>query len=380
MELASQLFQLIVYLLLFVTIMRYYSLPLHIVRDVYVTFVSFKERLKGFLRYRVIMANLDRYLHYHCGRYLSSLLCRFPSPSAVSLERDARCVVCHDDIDLTTGKQLLCGHIFHRRCLRSWMEQQQVCPMCREPVDPSGIRQAPQQHQRAAPNVNMQQQQQQQQQPIHQFMGFQMNFGAQPPIFPQQPMPPAQPQQQPQQQAQQQQQQTQGAPVNIPPTQTQDQPSETVAPNPAAPAPAEAPQGPAQAPQAPVQGQATPNIPPYGLGMMPGQMPMGAQGMPVMVVRDAQGHQQILPFTAQQLLLLQQQQQQQMILMQALRLQQSNRELLEQLNELTALNLSEYERIMQRFRQQQQSLSASTATESPSTTQDQQQQTSDTGN
>ena len=33
-----------------------------------------------------------------------------------------------------TGKKLPCGHILHMHCLRSWLERQQVCPICTSPV------------------------------------------------------------------------------------------------------------------------------------------------------------------------------------------------------------------------------------------------------
>jgi len=32
------------------------------------------------------------------------------------------------------AKKLPCGHILHLRCLKSWLERQQVCPTCRRPV------------------------------------------------------------------------------------------------------------------------------------------------------------------------------------------------------------------------------------------------------
>lgn len=47
---------------------------------------------------------------------------------------DATCIICREE--MTTAKKLLCGHLFHVHCLRSWLERQNTCPTCRAPVVP----------------------------------------------------------------------------------------------------------------------------------------------------------------------------------------------------------------------------------------------------
>jgi len=37
-------------------------------------------------------------------------------------------------VPMIPPKKLICGHIFHFHCLRSWLERQQTCPTCRRPV------------------------------------------------------------------------------------------------------------------------------------------------------------------------------------------------------------------------------------------------------
>lgn len=37
---------------------------------------------------------------------------------------------------MTTAKKLICGHLFHVHCLRSWLERQHTCPTCRALVVP----------------------------------------------------------------------------------------------------------------------------------------------------------------------------------------------------------------------------------------------------
>lgn len=40
---------------------------------------------------------------------------------------------------MTAAKKLLCGHLFHVHCLRSWLERQHTCPTCRALVVPPEI-------------------------------------------------------------------------------------------------------------------------------------------------------------------------------------------------------------------------------------------------
>ncbi len=44
-------------------------------------------------------------------------------------ESGGDCLVCREP--MTTGKKLVCGHLFHTDCLRMWLQQQQACPLCR---------------------------------------------------------------------------------------------------------------------------------------------------------------------------------------------------------------------------------------------------------
>jgi hypothetical protein len=39
------------------------------------------------------------------------------------------CSICWEDMN--TANQLVCGHIFHRTCLKSWLETSNTCPLCR---------------------------------------------------------------------------------------------------------------------------------------------------------------------------------------------------------------------------------------------------------
>ena len=54
----TDLFQMVIYLAFFVLICTYYGLPLHIMRDLYMTVRSFRSRVADFVRYRRVTHNM----------------------------------------------------------------------------------------------------------------------------------------------------------------------------------------------------------------------------------------------------------------------------------------------------------------------------------
>jgi len=117
LEFVVECFRLIVYLAFFGIILTYYGIPLHIIRSLYITFISFRRKLAEVVRYRKATANMDA---------------RFPNATPDELRNAETCIVCREE--MREAKKLPCGHILHLHCLRSWLERQQVCPICRTPV------------------------------------------------------------------------------------------------------------------------------------------------------------------------------------------------------------------------------------------------------
>lgn len=110
--------KLVVYSVFFVVVMMYYGLPLHIIRDLFLTVRSFVARIHDILRYRQATYNMQ-HLYPTVG----------PAQMA---DTDRICIICREEMH--EAKRLPCGHNFHFRCLRSWLERQQACPTCRRPV------------------------------------------------------------------------------------------------------------------------------------------------------------------------------------------------------------------------------------------------------
>ncbi|XP_062093216.1 ERAD-associated E3 ubiquitin-protein ligase HRD1B-like [Humulus lupulus] len=120
LELIRDLLHLSMYLCFFLVIFMNYGVPLHLIRELYETFRNFKIRVADYVRYRKITSNMND---------------RFPDATPEELTAtDATCIICREE--MTTAKKLICGHLFHVHCLRSWLERQHTCPTCRALVVP----------------------------------------------------------------------------------------------------------------------------------------------------------------------------------------------------------------------------------------------------
>ncbi|KAJ3353904.1 E3 ubiquitin-protein ligase hrd1 [Allomyces javanicus] len=164
LDLVHDFFKLVNYLTFLGVVLTTYGLPLHILRDLYLTLRSFLLKVRDLVRYRRATRNMDA---------------RYPSATPDDLARlsDRTCIICREDmyapgeprpdepdeivppVAAATGgvgagtppapftatathgtrrsqvpKKLPCGHVFHFGCLRSWLERQQSCPTCRRSV------------------------------------------------------------------------------------------------------------------------------------------------------------------------------------------------------------------------------------------------------
>ncbi|XP_022984215.1 ERAD-associated E3 ubiquitin-protein ligase HRD1B-like [Cucurbita maxima] len=120
LELIRDLLHLSMYLCFFLVIFMTYGVPLHLIRELYEIFRNFRIRIADYIRYRKITSNMND---------------RFPDATSEELNSsDATCIICREE--MTVAKKLVCGHLFHVHCLRSWLERQHTCPTCRALVVP----------------------------------------------------------------------------------------------------------------------------------------------------------------------------------------------------------------------------------------------------
>ena len=116
------------YVVFFSIVFAYYGVPLHIVRELWASYVQLRQRLQAFKKYRALTANMDE---------------RFPPATEEEIrEAGGICIICRDD--MSEGRRLPCGHVFHFACLRLWLQQQQSCPTCRQDIPVEAPAPAPQ--------------------------------------------------------------------------------------------------------------------------------------------------------------------------------------------------------------------------------------------
>ncbi|XP_063934607.1 E3 ubiquitin-protein ligase synoviolin-like [Zophobas morio] len=115
LDLVIDFARLVLYLSFFYSVTVYYGVPLYLLRDLYLITRSFYKRLHDMIQYNRATMNMNE---------------RYPeaTPEDLSLV-DNTCIICREE--MTAAKKLPCGHVFHRHCLRSWLERQQTCPTCR---------------------------------------------------------------------------------------------------------------------------------------------------------------------------------------------------------------------------------------------------------
>lgn len=120
-ELVADALQLVVYVAFFIHVVTFYPLPIHILRDLYVAATRLQRRVVDFMRYRRVVATMAQLFGDATAEELAAA--------------DATCIICREE--MVAAKKLACGHIFHARCLQSWLKRQLSCPTCRAPVDVS---------------------------------------------------------------------------------------------------------------------------------------------------------------------------------------------------------------------------------------------------
>lgn len=150
---------LILYCSFFFLALLSFGLPFHMVGDFWRAGARLMHRVGDLQRHRRNAHGLD-------GRFLDATEADLAGPGRERAGEGANagvggeggamsttCVICHEEMHVGGGapgapaaegaargrvpkRMPACGHCFHEGCLRSWLERQSRCPICRTPVDP----------------------------------------------------------------------------------------------------------------------------------------------------------------------------------------------------------------------------------------------------
>ncbi|KAH6648226.1 E3 ubiquitin-protein ligase HRD1 [Verticillium dahliae] len=119
-----------IYIVFFFILFSFYGLPIHIMRDLFMTGRAVIKRGSALWKYRKAMEDMNNYA----------------DATQEDIAREDTCIICREEmrpwdpasnpgaLQRIRPKKLPCGHILHMGCLKSWLERQQVCPTCRRSV------------------------------------------------------------------------------------------------------------------------------------------------------------------------------------------------------------------------------------------------------
>ncbi|KAL5008820.1 hypothetical protein ScPMuIL_014401 [Solemya velum] len=118
-ELILGFFKVVLYVTFMVIMIKVHTFPLFAIRPMYLSMRSFKKALHDVIMSRRAIRNMNTL---------------YPDATPEELQAgDNVCIICREEM-VSQCKKLLCNHIFHTSCLRSWFQRQQTCPTCRMDV------------------------------------------------------------------------------------------------------------------------------------------------------------------------------------------------------------------------------------------------------
>jgi len=89
---------------------------------------------KIFFTLKQIISLLGELVRVRKTYLIIDLWMKNPTDDQIENLNDKICVICRDEMTQISSKILSCGHIFHSKCLRSWLKKQYCCPTCLSPI------------------------------------------------------------------------------------------------------------------------------------------------------------------------------------------------------------------------------------------------------
>lgn len=122
--------------LFFLVLLPHHLILLHIIRDFYLTLKSLISTIHSHIQARQAKRQIETVVRNATAEELA--------------HADDVCIICREEMTVEEGqpermvpKKLLCSHIIHKGCLKSWLERSQRCPTCRRSVMNGALPDAP---------------------------------------------------------------------------------------------------------------------------------------------------------------------------------------------------------------------------------------------
>ncbi|ODQ63319.1 hypothetical protein NADFUDRAFT_84469 [Nadsonia fulvescens var. elongata DSM 6958] len=122
----SNITRLVLFLLEFWIMLKPYGVPVHVLRDLYITIKDLFTRISDRIKFKRATRELDLII---------------VEATIADIEHDSVCIICREDMQIILDqphrlvpKKLMCGHVLHHGCLKDWLERSQRCPTCRAEV------------------------------------------------------------------------------------------------------------------------------------------------------------------------------------------------------------------------------------------------------
>lgn len=131
----------------FVITTIHYRIPFNVFRETVSTAKVLVKKIHNFMAYRIIINKLrecERAIDGMCPICTEDIIGEEKDKIDNSHDKESNKGIENDNISNVTDKidmndsnpgiKLQCSHVFHLNCLKKWVEQQQVCPVCRDNI------------------------------------------------------------------------------------------------------------------------------------------------------------------------------------------------------------------------------------------------------
>ncbi|CAC27064.1 hypothetical protein [Guillardia theta] len=89
---------------------------------------------RTFICIKILIDINQEIVRYRKTKYSIQNLLNSPTMDDMNFQNDKLCIICRDEFNFEDSKILSCKHIYHIKCLQTWLIRQYCCPICLAPI------------------------------------------------------------------------------------------------------------------------------------------------------------------------------------------------------------------------------------------------------